>query len=66
MDMVNPLPLGTAVKIHIANDIGSFGAIAEVVYCQPHLGMGLVFQQVEPNQQPALQKWLDRPLDEPS
>ena len=62
MDMINPLPLGTIVRIEIANDDGRFGATAGVVYSQPHLGMGLVFQEVEPQNESILKKWLNGSL----
>ena len=59
VDMINPLPLGTTVKVEIANDEGRFGATAGVVYSQLHLGMGLVFHEIEPENQPMLEKWLN-------
>jgi len=59
VDMLNPLALGAAVKVRIVGDVGTFGATAGVVYCHLHLGMGLVFQEIEPAYQLTLQKWLD-------
>jgi len=47
------------VKVRIVGDVGTFGATAGVVYCHLHLGMGLVFQEIEPAYQLTLQKWLD-------
>jgi hypothetical protein len=45
MDMVNPLPLGIA-------------ATAGVVYSVPHLGMGLVFHDIDAGKEVTLEKWL--------
>jgi len=61
MDMVNPLPFGTAVAVRIVNDSGTFDATAGVVYSQPHLGMGLAFQEIEAANQVTLEKWLESP-----
>lgn len=58
MDTVNPLPHGTSVKIQIMHGQHTFGATAGVVYSLPHLGMGLVFREIEPAQAPVLEKWL--------
>jgi PilZ domain len=58
MDMVNPLPFGTSVALHIVNDSGAFDATAGVVYSVPHLGMGLSFQQVDAADQATLERWL--------
>jgi hypothetical protein len=58
MDMVNPLPLGAAVKIQIEHGKRTFGATAGVVYSVPHLGMGLVFRDIEAGQEVTLGKWL--------
>jgi len=58
MDMVNPLPQGTAVKIAIAHGERTFGATAKVVYSQTPLGMGLQFREIDPTHQPILGRWL--------
>jgi PilZ domain len=58
MDMVNPLPQGTAVKIAIAHGDRTFGATARVVYSQTPLGMGLQFHEIEAAHQPTLGRWL--------
>ena len=58
MDMVNPLPLGTAVKIQIEHGKRTFRATAGVVYSLPHLGMGLIFHDIDADQEVALEKWL--------
>jgi PilZ domain len=58
LDMVNPLPQGTAVKVAIAHGDRTFGATAKVVYSQTPLGMGLEFRDIDPNNQPTLGQWL--------
>jgi len=58
MDMVNPLPRGVAVKVRIEHRKETFAATAGVVYSAPHLGMGLVFRDVEAGKEVTLEKWL--------
>lgn len=58
IDMVNPLPLGTSIRVQIAHDRRSFAAAAAVVYSQTPLGMGVVFRAVESDQESTLRKWL--------
>jgi PilZ domain len=58
MDMVNPLPRGTAVKVVIAHGDRTFDATARVVYSQTPLGMGLEFREIDPTHQPTLGQWL--------
>jgi hypothetical protein len=58
MDMVNPLPQGTAVKVAIAHGNRTFGATAKVVYSQTPLGMGIEFREIDPANHPTLGQWL--------
>ena len=58
MDMVNPLPQGTAVKVAIAHGNRTFDATAKVVYSQTPLGMGLEFREIDPANHPTLGQWL--------
>jgi hypothetical protein len=59
VDMINPLPLGTSLKIQIEHGKRTFGATASVVYSVQHLGMGLVFRDIDAGQEAALEKWLN-------
>jgi hypothetical protein len=58
MDMVNPLPQGTAVKIAIEHGQRTFSATAGVVYSQTPLGMGLEFFNMDPAERDKLEQWL--------
>lgn len=58
MDMVNPLPEGTSVRVAIVHGNRTFGAAAKVVYSQTPLGMGLEFREIDSAQQPTLGHWL--------
>lgn len=58
MDMMNPLPLGTSVKIVILYHEQSVSANGAVVYSQPNMGMGISFDQIEAGHAAMLEKWL--------
>jgi hypothetical protein len=58
MDMVNPLPLGTAVKIQIIHHEQTFDATGHVIYSQPNMGMGVAFDEIEARYVLVLEKWL--------
>jgi hypothetical protein len=58
LDMMNPLPVKTAVQIAILYHDQSFRANGSVVYSQPNMGIGVSFDQIEPDQLVILEKWL--------
>jgi PilZ domain-containing protein len=58
LDMLNPLPLGTAVKIHILHNEQTFGTTGRVIYSQRNMGMGVAFNDMEAPQEQTLEKWL--------
>jgi PilZ domain len=58
LDMLNPLPLGTAVKIHILYNEQTFGTSGRVIYSQRNMGMGVAFNDMEAPQEQTLEKWL--------
>jgi hypothetical protein len=58
VDALNPLPVGTAVKIRLIKDEQAFVAQAKVAYAAVGLGMGLMFTSAEPEQMWTLETWL--------
>jgi PilZ domain len=58
LDMVNPLPQGTAVIVKIFTDTDFFEAQGTTVYSHQHLGIGVTFRDVKPFYMAILQKWL--------
>ncbi len=58
LDMLNPLPLGTAVKIQILCNEQTFGATGRVIYSQRNMGMGVAFDEMEAPEEQTLTKWL--------
>jgi hypothetical protein len=58
MDMMNPLPLATRVKIQITHQDEIFEAMGNVIYAQPNMGMGVSFELPETKDEATLEKWL--------
>jgi hypothetical protein len=58
LDMINPLPVGTEIFVKIFTETDFFESAATVVYSQPNLGVGLMFQDISRHFLPSLQKWL--------
>lgn len=58
MDMMNPFPLATGVKIQIVHQDEKFEANGSVVYAQANMGMGVCFEVVQPKDEAILEKWL--------
>jgi len=58
MDMVNPLPLGTTVKIQLIHHEQTLDATGQVIYSQLNMGMGVAFDEIEVDQVVTLERWL--------
>jgi hypothetical protein len=58
LDMVNPSPEGTRIRITVHHASASFTALGKVVFVFPNVGMGVVFTNVEEDQLAVLRKWL--------
>lgn len=58
LDMLNPSPVGTDIRVRISHANITFTALGRVVFNLPPMGMGVVFTSVEDNQLTILQKWL--------
>lgn len=58
LDMLNPLPEGTAIQIKISQANATFTALGRVASVLPNMGMGVTFASVEASQSAVLQKWL--------
>lgn len=57
LDMLNPSPEGTLIRIRISHANNTFTALGKVVFLFPNMGMGVVFTSVEANQSEVLQEW---------
>jgi len=58
LDMPNPLPTDTQVKIKIYSEGKFFESSGVIVYSQPNLGVGVTFREVRPQFLSILKQWL--------
>jgi hypothetical protein len=58
LDMPNPLPTDTPIKIKIYCEGKFFESSGVVVYSQPNLGVGVTFREVRPQFLGVLKQWL--------
>ena len=58
LDMVNPSPEGTEIRVTVHQASASFTALGRVVFVFPNVGMGVVFTNVDEDQLAVLRKWL--------
>jgi hypothetical protein len=58
LDMLNPSPKGTEIRLTISHAGTTFVATGRVAFVVPYMGMGIAFTRVDGNQVAVLQKWL--------
>lgn len=58
LDMLNPSPVGTEIRVRISHASTTFTARGRVVFVCPNVGMGVFFTSAEADQLAVLQKWL--------
>ncbi|HXJ17257.1 MAG TPA: PilZ domain-containing protein [Candidatus Polarisedimenticolia bacterium] len=58
VDMLNPLPVGTAIRLRISRDQGTFSTPGKIIYTQDGMGMGVVFVDPAADQVKTLESWL--------
>jgi hypothetical protein len=58
LDMLNPSPEGTNIRVRISHKNTTCTSPARVVFVLPNMGMGVVFGSVENDQLAILQGWI--------
>ena len=58
IDMPNPLPVGTEIKLSLVHHDGTFTARGVVAQSESNLGMGISFTAVEVDQHGVLERWI--------
>jgi PilZ domain len=58
LDMLNPSPKGTDIRVRISHDSNTFEAFGVVVLVISNLGMGIAFANGDRDQKALLQKWI--------
>jgi hypothetical protein len=58
VDTLKPMPAGTKVWIKILFRSENFKALGKVVYARQNTGMGILFTEIDANDQSVLDKWI--------
>ena len=58
VDILNPLPEGTVIRLRISRDQGTFWTPGKIIYTQDGMGMGVVFVDPPADQVKILDSWL--------
>src|SRR5208282_2932870 len=58
VDVLNTLPVGTALRLKITRDQGEFATDGRIIYVQPGMGMGVAFVNIPADQLNILDAWL--------
>jgi hypothetical protein len=66
IDTINPLPVGTSVRVKIVSDGAEFQANGMVRNSQPGMGMGLAFASLTGEAMALLRGWLGIPSEGPA
>ena len=57
-DMMNPLPMGSLVRVEIVNHEKTFASIGHVIYSQSNVGMAVAFDDLSVRDTQILENWL--------
>jgi hypothetical protein len=60
LDMLNPLPVGSKVRIRISSDGGDLACTAVVRDSQPGMGMGVSFADLNDAQKGLIDSWIEK------
>jgi hypothetical protein len=67
IDMLNPIPPGSKIRLKLFRDDGTFEVIAKVIYISQGLGMGVAFEEHVPADRLAiLDRWLEAAARQPT
>ena len=58
IEVLNPLPKNSVIRVRIARDQNAFETWGRVAYAQEGLGMGIAFLQTEPDQERIIADWV--------
>jgi PilZ domain len=58
VDVLNPLPVGTAIELRITRDTGTFVTSGKIIYADQGMGMGAAFSDTPADQLKILDAWI--------
>jgi len=59
VDTLNPLPVGTKIRLRLKRQSAHIEVFARVARVEPNMGMGVHFEDLTPEQQAFLRQWLE-------
>jgi hypothetical protein len=62
LDALSPLPIWSRVRVIIHHGRADFQADGRVVYSQPRLGMGIAFDELDPEQRLSLLRLIEQTI----
>jgi len=57
LDMANPLPVGSEIRLELTHQNDVFTALGKVIHSEHNIGMGVAFTRVRSDQAAILRKW---------
>ena len=60
LDMMNPSPQGTKLRLRISHENTTFTVVCRVAFVCPNMGMGVAFTSLEHDQLPVLHRWVSK------
>ena len=64
LDMMNPLPVNTRIRVIIHDNKNPFEAQARIVYSVPNLGAGVAFLDLEPSSKSSLEACIESAIQD--
>jgi hypothetical protein len=58
LDMMNPLPIGSIIKVEIVNHEKALESRGHVIYSQSNVGMAVAFDELSTRDTQILENWL--------
>jgi hypothetical protein len=58
LDMMNPLPVGSLIKVEIVNHEKTLESRGHVIYSQSNMGMAVTFDELSARDTQILENWL--------
>jgi len=59
LDMMNPFPAGTIIRLKIAAGDLTFESKARIIYATENVGAGVAFLDVEPKHEYMIRRWME-------
>lgn len=58
LDVLNPSPQGTQIRVRISRESGTLNVAGRVAFAVPNMGMGVAFTDIDTSELSVLERWL--------